>query len=304
MMLKQSLYESLTAGFQSLSLPHLQLMGRLLGQTLWTSLPARRKLAQEAISFHLGLAPREARSLARKNFAHIGCSYMEIFASRKIDYRFLEDRVDIVNSRQFRKVFEQQRPLVAVTGHLGAWELFTGVLRLHMGTRKAQIVVQRQKDEALLDVQARLRARRGIEIVHNKQRGSGLHRNLKQNGLCAFLVDHNCGRRKALFLPFLNKTAAVNKGPAQLAVFANALVWPIFFIRNQSQSRYTIIPHTPLDVSALAGSKADKVTAVTRFYTGAVEDMVRSYPEQWYWIHKRWKTRPPDQSPSERDMSS
>jgi KDO2-lipid IV(A) lauroyltransferase len=303
-MLKQSLYESLTAGLQSLSLPHLQLMGRLLGQTLWTSLPARRKLAQEAISFHLGLPPREARSLARKNFAHIGCSYMEIFASRKFDYRFLDERVDIVNSREFRNIFEQQRPIVAVTGHLGAWELLAGVLRLHMGARKAQIVVQRQKDATLMNVQARLRTRRGIEIVHNKQRGSGLHRNLKHNGLCAFLVDHNCGRRKALFLPFLNKTAAVNKGPAQLAVFANALVWPIFFIRNQSHNRYKIIPHPPLDVAALAGSKKDKITAVTRYYTGAVEDMVRSYPEQWYWIHKRWKTRPPDESAHDRIMNS
>jgi KDO2-lipid IV(A) lauroyltransferase len=177
-------------------------------------------------------------------------------------------------------------------------------VHLHKGNRKFQIVIQHQKNAALMNVQARLRTRRDIEIVHNKQRDRGLHRNLKNNGLSAFLVDHNCGRRKALFLPFLNKTAAVNKGPAQLAVFANALVWPVFLIRDQSQSRYRVISQPPLDVTALAGTKADRVMAVTHYYTAAVEAMVRRYPEQWYWIHKRWKTRPPDESAHGRDMLS
>ncbi len=295
-MIKNLVFEGLTAGLQGRSLDQLHAAGRILGSAMWHALPTRRKLAQDAIAFHLGLESSKARALARKNFRHIGCSYMEIFASRKVDYRFLNEHVHLPEPALFRRIWEQPRPIVAATAHFGAWELLAGILRLNVAGRKAQIVIQHLKDQTLMDHQARLRSRKGIDIIHNKQRGSDLHRNLKRNGLCAFLVDHNCGRRKALFLPFLNKKAAVNKGPAQLAVFAEALVWPIFFLRVPNKG-YRIISRPPLDVAQLSGTKNDKVTHVTSFYTRAVEDMILAHPEQWYWIHKRWKTRPPEENP-------
>jgi KDO2-lipid IV(A) lauroyltransferase len=114
---------------------------------------------------------------------------------------------------------------------------------------------------------------------------------LKRNGLTAFLVDHNSPRNEAVFLPFLNETAAVNMGPAVLAVKANATVVPVFLVRDE-QGGYVFHVAPPLATGELSGTREEKIRQVAEFYTGAVEKYVRKYPEQWFWMHKRWKTRP------------
>ena len=94
---------------------------------------------------------------------------------------------------------------------------------------------------------------------------------------------------EAFFLPFLGEEAAVNKGPAVLAVRAKALVWPIALIRDGD--RYRIIIEEPLDTALLEGDAEEKALAVAAFYTEANERMVRRAPDQWFWMHNRWKTK-------------
>lgn len=102
-------------------------------------------------------------------------------------------------------------------------------------------------------------------------------------------IDHNTSRSEAFFLPFLGEEAAVNKGPAVLAVRAKALVWPIALIRDGD--RYRIIIEEPLDTALLEGDAEEKALAVAAFYTEANERMVRRAPDQWFWMHNRWKTK-------------
>ena len=105
----------------------------------------------------------------------------------------------------------------------------------------------------------------------------------------AFLVDHNTSRDEAIFLPFLGEEAAVNRGPALIAVRSNALVCPIFLLRDKD--KYVLCMEEPLDPLELQGTSEEKIEAVTRFYTAAVERIVRRAPEQWFWMHNRWKTK-------------
>ena len=114
-------------------------------------------------------------------------------------------------------------------------------------------------------------------------------RALRKNGYAGFLADHNTSRSEAFFLPFLGEEAAVNKGPAVLAVRAKALVWPIALIRDGD--RYRIIIEEPLDTALLEGDAEEKALAVAAFYTEANERMVRRAPDQWFWMHNRWKTK-------------
>jgi KDO2-lipid IV(A) lauroyltransferase len=109
--------------------------------------------------------------------------------------------------------------------------------------------------------------------------------------MTAFLVDHNCSREEAVFLPFLGKTAAVNMGPALLALRSKALVLPVFLLREEGM-QYRFQVGEALDTATLTGTREEKIRAIARFYTRAVEHMVHERPEQWFWMHKRWKTRP------------
>jgi KDO2-lipid IV(A) lauroyltransferase len=134
------------------------------------------------------------------------------------------------------------------------------------------------------------RQRDNVEIVSQNNAAPRVRSNLSNKGISAFLVDHNCSRGKAVFLPFLGEYAAVNMGPALLALRCRAVVWPVFMLREGDN--YVIRSLEPLDTQTVDGSLRDKVEQVASFYTRAVESVVREYPEQWFWMHRRWKTRP------------
>jgi KDO2-lipid IV(A) lauroyltransferase len=267
-------------------------IGRGLGRLMFLSLPQRRRWASQAIEQRLGTTRKRAVQLAKSSFLHAGQSFMEHLFTREFDYRFMHDHVEVASPKSFYPWVETNRPIVGVTGHFGAWELLAGVLNLHFQSRPAQIVVRQPKNETMSRIMTRFRQGSRIEVVHRDQAASKVLSNLRKNGITAFLVDQNTGRSKAVFLPFLGRYAAVNMGPALLAIRAKALVWPIFLLRNGNQ-QYTLEAHPPLDTLNLkAASLEDKITEVATFYTQAVEQMVLRYPEQWFWMHRRWKKRP------------
>ena len=275
----------------SLSSPRtLSRAGKVLGRLMWMLLPGRRRSARKTMEHHLGCGPAESKNLVRRNFQHTGRSFLEILHSRKVDFRFMQNRVRIAEPERLDSVINTQRPIVAITGHLGAWELLSGFITLYFPQRPCQIVVRHPKNDALKEMMLHFRAKNNVEIVSSKQAAPRVRSCLSKQGLSGFLVDHNTKRSQSVFLPFLREYAAVNMGPALLALRSKAVVWPIFMVREDGG--YVIRNREPLDTQALEGSLRDKVNQVAAFYTREVETMVRRYPEQWFWMHKRWKTRP------------
>lgn len=264
--------------------------GKLLGWLMKILLPGRFRTARSSMERHLEIGHAQSRSLMNQNFQHTGRSFLELLHSRKVDRRFMQNRVCIKEPERLESVISAQRPIVAITGHLGAWELLSGFIALYFAQRPCQIVVRHPKNEALKEMMLHFRAKNNVEIVSSKEAAPRVRSCLSQNGLSGFLVDHNTGRSKAVFLPFLQDYAAVNMGPALLALRSRAIVWPIFMVREGAG--YGIHNHEPLDTQTLEGTLREKVNQVAAFYTREVEAMVRRYPEQWFWMHKRWKTRP------------
>jgi KDO2-lipid IV(A) lauroyltransferase len=267
---------------------------------MWLIISSRRKRAITSIMKHLNISKTQAKSLARENFSHIGRSFAEILFNLKVDHRFLQERVRIKNIENLHLLKNTKRPVVAVTGHLGAWELLSGIMAVLFPDRATQIVVREPDDLALRDVVLRLRKKYTHEIVPRDNSAPNILRCLKNNGISAFLVDHNCGAHKAVFLPFLGEIAAVNFGPALMAIRSRAMVWPIFLVRSKNNT-YLLYFNDPLDTLSLKGNIKDKIKQITQFYTKEVEKMVLKYPAQWYWIHNRWRTRPRNPSFIKRD---
>ena len=264
--------------------------GKLLGWLLWVLIPGRRRLARRTMEHHLDCGPAESKNLVRRNFQHTGRSFLELLHSRKVDYRFMQNKVRIEEPERLESVINTQRPIVAITGHLGAWELLSGFISLYFPQRSCQIVVRHPKNEALKEMMLHFRAKNNVEIVSSKQAAPRVRSCLSKNGLSGFLVDHNTRRSQSVFLPFLQNYAAVNMGPALLALRSKAVVWPIFMVREDDG--YVIRNREPLDTQNLVGTLREKVDQVAAFYTHEVETMVHKYPEQWFWMHQRWKTRP------------
>ncbi|GAU09279.1 lysophospholipid acyltransferase family protein [Desulfoplanes formicivorans] len=270
-----------------------QRLGRVLGWLFWHVLPGRRHLAVANMEKRLQISRKQARTIARTNFNHTAWAFGEIFLARQVDYHFWRDHVLVSpdDRQRFDHVFDQDRPVVAVTGHLGGWELLAGLCRLLIPARCCQVVVRLPKDKALGRLMLRLRSVGHLQILPHRNAARKVLRCLKNKGMTAFLVDHNCSREEAVFIPFLGRTAAVNMGPALLALRAKALVLPVFLFREGGM-QYRLKVGEPLDTATLTGTRGENIRTIAQFYTRAVEHMVQERPEQWFWMHKRWKTRP------------
>ena len=292
--MQELLYNLLFLSGQHLSFQGCAGFGRAIGRLLWLMLPGRKNYAVQTIVERLDLDRQRAEKIALSSFEQSGQSFAEIFLTRRVDFRFRKERLIIHDPENLSLMQNSSRPIVAVSAHLGAWELMAGLMKLFMHPRPGQIVVRLPKNRALGKLIKHQRGQSRVEIVEHRRAAPRVLRCLKKGGVSAFLVDHNCLQNEAIFIPFLNKTAAVNMGPALLALRARALVWPVFLVRLPGQ-KYKFYSFPPLDTSELAtanGSRQEQINQIARFYTHKVEQMVRKYPEQWFWMHKRWKTRP------------
>ena len=289
--MKQLVYDSLAALGQRLDQGGVSRWGNRLGAALWTALRERREMAVEGIMRHIGLDEEHARTMARENFGHTGRSFMELFLSRRVDPRFVHEQVAIGDPASFDAMRTTTRPMVGISAHLGAWEMMTPVMNVFVPDRPKQIVVRKPRDQALHAVMTRLRSQPTVEVVNHRNAVLKVLRNLKKGGATAFLVDHNCSSTEAIFMPFLGAIAAVNMGPALLAVRGGAVIQPMFLVRQGEG--YLLHTEHFLDTRELTGSREDKIHKTALFYTRVVERTVRRWPEQWYWLHRRWKTQPP-----------
>lgn len=271
-----------------------KVLGCALGTIMWNSLPKRRKLAIDAIQQHLNVEYEEAVVIAKKSFMHNCRSFLEIFLVPKVDKSFIDDLITQGADHPFSVCVATDAPIIAVTAHMGAWEIMAGILgEAATATHRSQpqIVVRTNKNENINELIFKLRGGRGAQILSHRNAVFGVLRSLKKKGVTAFLVDHNTKRKEAIFTDFLGEIAAVNSGPAFLALRGKAVVVPAFLVRNE-EGGYKFIVEEPLNTVDLEGTREENIQQITRFYTDAVERVVRQYPEQWFWMHNRWKTQP------------
>ena len=271
-------------GFRGLSR-----IGSGVGRLMWHLLPSRRRLATQNVARHLNLPEEQARDIARSAFRHNARSFMEILLTDRFGMDFPELRIG--EPELFQQLKNCSRPIVAATAHLGAWELLASMLgELYEPPRPRMVVVRRYPNPAVQAFISSRREARGATMVGHRTVVAAVLRALRKNGIVAFLVDHNAPRSEALFLPFMGEETAVNMGPALLAVRAEALIWPVCLMREGN--RYVFHLQEPLDTATLKGSREEKVLAAATFYTKAVEKAVQRAPEQWFWMHNRWKQHP------------
>lgn len=262
-------------------------VANVLGWIMWVFLFRRREATILRIQKHLNLTEAEARKLAKASFYNTAMSFMEIFLNDK----FRLEYVTVERPELFRAMMEPGQSGVLATAHFGSWELM-GTLISQTATRPTMTVARKQKDPVVSELIKELRGESKLVAVDHREASGPTLECMRNGGIVGFLLDHNTSRKESVFLPFFNDTAAVNMGPALLAARVKAMVYPVF-LRRDGLRRYTLHMHDPLDVSTLEGSLSERVQQIATFYTKAVEEEVRQTPEQWLWMHNRWKTRPP-----------
>lgn len=264
-------------------------LSKILGFIAWHFIPSRRRYTVDSIKRHLNVDDKEARAIGKASFWNNICSFME--AALVHEFRLQNNPHLLPWNDLFDKLINEPRAVVATTAHIGSWELLAGILPDVKTDTPQAVIVRNQRNRAMNALIFSMRSSAGGEVVGHRHAAPVVTRILRQNGITAFLVDHNAIHDEATFMDFLGEQASVNIGPALLALRAKAVIYPIFLIRRKDYT-YEIVCRQPLDTRTLEGSINERARQIVEFYNKAVEDIVREHPEQWMWMHKRWKTKP------------
>ncbi len=263
-------------------------LGRRVGDVAFSVLPRRRRLALD----NLRLAfPRSSeadrRRLARRSFQHLGLLLIELCELLALPAERLLERVTVEGLEHLKAVMTAHGRVLILSAHLGNWELLPAASRL---TEYELAVVVRPLDAAWLNALAeRVRRKTGIELIDKRQALRPVLTALAHGRMVGILLDQNASRREGVFVPFFGRLASTSRAIAVVALRTGTPVLPVF-ARREPGARHRIIVNPPLEMPPNSDPAA--VVELTARCAAAIEAAIREAPEQWLWVHARWRTRP------------
>lgn len=235
--------------------------------------------------------PAERGRILRASFMNLGRMAAELAHLPRLSDAQLRDMVRFDNEAWWAEAIGWERPtgVLILSGHFGNWELlvFAHGLRGHPVT-----MVHRAIANPLIDRWFNgLRARANTRLVRKSRAAGEVLKALRDKQLLVLPFDQNSTRGLGVFVDFFGLPASTNSGIARIALRADAPIVPAFIVRDGHRARHTVHVLPIMEVERTGDLNADVVHNTDRF-SRVFEEMVRRYPEQWLWMHKRWKTRP------------
>jgi KDO2-lipid IV(A) lauroyltransferase len=269
-------------------------ISRPIGQTLGRSALGLLPRSRRRIRTHLEIAfpdlDRSRRDAMLKNIArHFGLMLAEVAWLWHAQPQDLENLCEMDGVENFFGALEDGRGVIFTTGHCGTWELMSA--RLPIGGVPLATAARELDDPRLDRLVTALRSRFGTEVIlRGPSAGKQMVRALAANRVAALLIDQDIRGIPGVFVPFFGRSAWTPSGAAMLALRRSCPVVPGFIHRRPDGThRIEIHPQLPMPSD---GTLEDRVEELTAAATAAIERQIRAHPEQWVWMHRRWRTQP------------
>jgi KDO2-lipid IV(A) lauroyltransferase len=269
----------------------------LLGRLAFRLDRKHRARAEENLINAYGdtLTARQREDLVRQVYVHFCTLVVEmVHLTRRTHPTNWKKFAELVGAERTVTALISGRPLLVVTGHFGNWEVAGLILGL-LGFRTHAIA--RTIDNPYLDRFARqFRQRTGQRILAKKGDFDGIQDVLAEGGILATLADQDAGQR-GVFVDFFGRPASTHKAVSLLALQYDVPLLVVGApkvegVRAGSPARHHVISADLIDPREYEG-RPDAVQAMTQRYTSALEGLIRLAPEQYFWLHRRWKSQPP-----------
>ncbi len=212
----------------------------------------------------------------------------------KYSARNIENVVVLDGHENFLAGKSRGKGVVYLTGHIGAWELSSYAHALYGFPLH---YMARPLDNAPLDSLVNLyRGLSGNKPIYKNEAARTMLRVLKDGGTVGILADQNTMPGEGVFVDFFGVPACTTTGIARVALHTDAAVVPGYAFWDENLRKYRLRFEPPVELIRTGDSERDILENTQRF-TKVIEDIVRKYPEQWVWIHARWKARPKGETP-------
>lgn len=286
------------AGIKSLGLLP-RPVARFVGATFASAAYAVRTPLRRAAMFNLHLAfpdwsEEKRKQTIRGMIRQIGWMAGEFSQFPKYTRENI-DRVVIMDGfENFDAGRRRGKGVLFLTGHMSAWELSSFAHALY-GYPLNFLVrpISNARLDALINAYRCLSGNRPID--KNKS-ARAILKVLGETGTVGILSDHNTSLDEGVFVDFFGIPACTTSGLARIALRTDAAIIPGFLSWDESRRKYRLRFEPALDLARTGDEEAD-VRENTQRFTRVIEEFVRAHPDQWLWVHKRWKTRPPGEKP-------
>ncbi|MCP3872339.1 MAG: lysophospholipid acyltransferase family protein [Desulfobacteraceae bacterium] len=229
----------------------------------------------------------QARSFARKNFKHISGILFELIWSYSKKKEELKKFFTIKGLEYFKAGKDKGRGVILLTCHMGNFELMVPAFSK---VDDHAYILYRQLDFKPLDrIVSELRQRFGFSVIPIRNASQKVIKILRDGGNVGTLLDQNVDWYKGVFVDYFGRPACTNNGLAKLVMNAKAVVIPMFIMKKERKFVFEIFPEIPIQIT---GDTIKDIEKNTQNFVSAIEIMVRKCPEQYFWVHNRWKTKP------------
>jgi len=266
-------------------------LGAFLGTAAYSLVGIRRSVALDNLRRALGNATteEELQRIARETYRNLGRGLLEYARFPALGHDDILRLVTLEGRENLDRALEKGKGAIAVSGHFGNWELL-GAAVAALGY-PVSFLVGAQKNQYVDRLMNRYREAMGIGIIHMGGALKGVVKALRANQVVAILSDQDAGS-KGFFVDFFGRKASTPPGAASFAVRLGSPLLPSFITRLPDGRHRAVIES---EISPPAeGDTGHKALALTQAYTSMLEKRIRRDPAQWFWVHRRWKSSPPE----------
>jgi KDO2-lipid IV(A) lauroyltransferase len=249
---------------------------------------------QKTAEFNLRLAFPDWTEAQRKNTAQKMVRNLGWMAAEFAHFPHLTreniDKVVILEGHgNFLEGQRRGKGVLYLTGHIGAWELssFAHALYGYALHYMARPLDNKRVDELV----NQYRCSSGNRPIFKNESARVMLKILKDSGTIGILADQNTMPEEGVFVDFFGKSACTTTGIARVALHTGAAVVPGYAYWDDAAQKYRLRFEPPVELMRTGDSERDVLENTQRFAT-VIEEIIRRHPDQWVWLHKRWKTRP------------
>jgi len=258
----------------------------------------RRPLRRTAM-FNLKLAfpnasDEERRRIARGMARQIGWLAGEFSQFPKYTRENIDQVVTLDGAENFEAGQRRGKGVLFLTGHMSAWELSSFAHSLY--GHPLHFLVRPQANDRVDGLINKYRCLSGNQPIDKNRSARAILKVLGEGGTVGILADINTILQEGVFVNFFGIPACTSSGLARIALRTDAAVVPAFLWWDEPRHKYRLRFEPALELSRTGNEEADVVENTARF-TRVIEEQVRAHPDQWLWVHKRWKTRRPGEKP-------
>jgi KDO2-lipid IV(A) lauroyltransferase len=264
--------------------------GKLLGLLFYSLAIPHRRLVRRNLQFcYPEWSAKEIRELSRRIFMNFGITLVEMLQCTFMSHEEVLNALRVEGEENFNKAFKSNRGIVIVSAHMGNWEVGLHITNYY-GKPMLGVAAKTRYGWANI-LLSRSRNRLGNTIIDKKGALPKITEGLRRGEVIGMLIDQS-RRKHGVEVTFFDRKATASPAAALLALRCNSLVLPAFCVRR-SDGQLTIQVKTPFELTRTGDLRSD-IQSNTQRMIDVVEEMVRTYPDQWFWLLKPWKVHYPN----------